>query len=109
MVGDECAVISSSAPASVGELVEVRVHHVGRADRRVVHHLGDLSALRRLEDRVGLVVGQVATRRHEPGDPPAPHGGPLLLGLVVGVGSDHVDAGDRVRLGELGRRPELAR
>ena len=81
---------------------------IGCADGRVVHHLSDLLALRRGKNGVGLDVGEVAPGRHEARDPPAANGRPLLLGLVVGVGGDHVDRGDRVGVCELLRRAELA-
>ena len=74
------------------------------SDRRVVHHLRDLTTLRRVDERVDFVVAQLAVTGQEPGDPLPADELELSLGVVVAVGCDHVDAGDHVRLGELCRR-----
>ena len=84
-----------------GEVAEVAVDEVRGARRRVVHHLGDLLSLRRREDLIGLVVGDLAGDAQEPGDTPTAHVQVLALGVLVGVGGDDVDTGDHVGLGEL--------
>ena len=96
---------------SRGELLEVGAHLVGRADRRISHHVGDIAALRRGEKDVDLVVAVL--RGRWPAGEHAAHPGAagcleLLLGIRFIIGRDDVGRNDEVRRCELLRRSEFA-
>jgi hypothetical protein len=100
--------ISSSAPAVVGELVEVRLDLRRCADGRVAGHLVDLTPRRRGEDRVRLLVGEDPPAAQQRLHPRASRHLEVPLRLGGCLGRDRVHARDDVRLRQLLRRPEVA-